>query len=127
MLEAHLVERCGLGSSVSLERERPALIRIMLSALEGLPAPVTHHAAVAGTAAVDTGSAPPPVSVIERPRHVTIGEAVWFDGRDFPALTAGRPDGPGYECRACGVRVKRGRHLDPRLLCPACRLLDTGQ
>jgi hypothetical protein len=127
MLEAHLVERCGLGSSVSIDRERPALIRIMLSALEGLPAPATIHAATTGTVVEATDSSPLPVAVVERRPHVTIGEAVWFDGRDFPALTAGRPDGPGYECRACGVRVKRGRHLDPRLLCPACRLLDTGQ
>jgi hypothetical protein len=133
-IEAHLIEHCGLGQGALLERERPALIRLTLTALEGLPAPVTIHAS--STVLECRGSPPLPLhnptppappQFVAEPRWVAGG--VWFNGFDLPAPdpAKARTDGPGYDCRACGVRVKRGRHVDPRLLCPACRLLDTAQ
>lgn len=114
-LEAHLVERCGLGQSSSLEKERPALIRIMLSALDAQPAPAPVH--------VPTIVMPdPPLP----PQH-GVGQAVWVNGFDLPLpydLAATRVDGPGFDCRQCGRRVRGARHTDPRLLCPTCTLSE---
>ena len=114
-LEAHLVERCGLGSSVSLERERPALIRIMMAALDGSPPAPAPVPALVREAPL------PPV-----PTPTKYAAGVWFNGFDLPApdLAATRADGPGFDCRQCGRRVRGARHTDPRLLCPTCTLSE---
>ncbi len=123
MVEAHLIAHCGLGQSVSLEKERPALIRIMVAALDPLPAPESVH--VAG-AEVVASPAPAPIpfepAFTPRIRKARKADAVWFDGLDLIGLdqAIARTDGPGYDCRQCGVRVRGARHTNPRLVCPTC-------
>lgn len=124
-LEAHLIEYCGLGQGALLERERPALIRLIVAALDGSPP------APAPVIVKDTGGSPPPVSdpypsqpLVTDPTRLVRG--VWYAAGDLPApdLARARADGPGFDCRQCGRRVRGARHSDPRLLCPTCTLSE---
>jgi hypothetical protein len=136
-LEAHLIEYCGLGQGALLERERPALIRVLVAALDAPPAPAPIQASAQLAAlTADAGGAGHPVCPVPNiatplpdpspPQISRITRGVWYSAGDLPApdLAKARADGPGYDCRQCGRRVRGARHSDPRLLCPTCTLSE---
>ena len=46
-----------------------------------------------------------------------LGTPVWIDDGNLPSFAN---SGVGFRCRKCNVRIRRARHLDPRLLCAEC-------
>lgn len=124
-IEAHLVEHCGLPQDGRLDRERPALMRLLGL---GRILPISENA--------PQGHEPPPENRGSSPpvQPAAIGTPVWLgsDGnivpvhrgmgyRDpgIPAVPVMR--GIGYTCRRCGTRIRGARHTDPRLVCPQCK------
>ena len=105
-----------------IERKRADYVRVLVDCWDTVPEPVQIVQIVQTVQAEE----PPPPRVevpIDAAPIGVVGRAVWY-ARTDPIAWGHEPptprSGPGFTCRRCGARVRRARHVDPRLICLRC-------